>query len=79
MFADEGLSPSGWSNGPGDRYAEHSHSYHKVLYCINGSITFVVDSDEIEVRRGDRLDIPPQTPHAAIVGPDGVACMEAAV
>lgn len=79
IFADEGLSPSGWSNDPGDRYTEHSHSYRKVLYCITGSITFSVDSGEITVRPGDRLDIPPHTPHAATVGPDGVVCMEAAV
>ena len=31
-----------WSNGPGDRYAPHTHSYEKVLYCVDGSITFLV-------------------------------------
>jgi hypothetical protein len=34
-----------WSNGPGDRYAPHMHSYEKVLYCVDGSITFVLESD----------------------------------
>src|SRR5439155_1193075 len=33
-----------WSNGPGDRYAAHNHSYEKVLYCVDGSITFVLES-----------------------------------
>ncbi len=36
----EGLQPYRWSNGPGDVYAAHSHTYHKVIYVINGSITF---------------------------------------
>ena len=31
-----------WSNGPGDRYAPHSHGYEKVLYCVEGSITLAV-------------------------------------
>jgi len=34
----QGLSPYSWSNGPGDTYAVHSHSYEKVLYCVRGSI-----------------------------------------
>ena len=25
----EGLSPYAWSNGPGDRYAVHSHTYEQ--------------------------------------------------
>ena len=27
----EGLDPSPWSNGPGDRYAAHEHGYDKVI------------------------------------------------
>jgi mannose-6-phosphate isomerase-like protein (cupin superfamily) len=78
-FDDERLSPSWWSNGPLDRYAPHSHAYHKVLYCERGEITFIVpDSGEFRLRPGDRLDIPPGTVHSAIVGPEGVTCVEAA-
>ena len=74
----EGLSPSWWSNGPGDQYAAHSHAYHKVLYCAEGSITFRLDNGrEFELAPGDRLDIPPGTSHSAAVGPRGVTCVEA--
>jgi quercetin dioxygenase-like cupin family protein len=67
----------GWSNGPGDRYAEHDHPYTKVLYCITGSIDFVLgDGRRISLRPGDRLVLPPRTPHSAIVGPEGCACAE---
>lgn len=79
FLRDEGLSPRWWSNGPGDRYSAHSHSYHKVLYCARGSIRFSLDSgEEIDLDPGDRLEIPPQTSHSAVVGPSGVSCVEAA-
>jgi quercetin dioxygenase-like cupin family protein len=78
-FRAEGLSPSWWSNGPGDQYAAHSHRYHKVLYCAEGSITFRLDEtgQEFEIGPGDRLDIPPGTTHSARVGRTGVVCVEA--
>jgi mannose-6-phosphate isomerase-like protein (cupin superfamily) len=80
LFRDEGLSPSWWSNGPGDTYAPHSHPYHKVLYCASGSITFRLEAagEELEMNPGDRLDIPPGTVHSARVGDRGVSCTEAA-
>ncbi len=78
-FDREGLSPREWSNGPGDAYTEHSHPYHKVLYCLAGSITFILprSGERIALAPGDRLDIEPGTPHAAVVGPAGVECAEA--
>jgi mannose-6-phosphate isomerase-like protein (cupin superfamily) len=79
VYADAGLSPSWWSNGPHDRYSPHSHAYHKVLFCAQGSITFLVPgAGEFTLGPGDRLDIPPGTVHSAVVGPEGVTCVEAA-
>ena len=66
-----------WSNGPGDIYASHSHSYHKVLYCVEGSIAFTVDGEQVEMHPGDRLDLTAGTMHSATVGPGGVMCLEA--
>ena len=78
-FAREGQTPHSWSNRPHDRYAAHSHPYHKVLYCVGGSITFRIEDsgEDVELAPGDRLDIEPQTEHSAIVGANGVECMEA--
>ncbi|MEX1253160.1 MAG: cupin domain-containing protein [Dehalococcoidia bacterium] len=78
LLRSEGLTPRWWSNGPGDRYAAHDHPYHKVLYCASGSIRFVVGGANVDLSPGDRLDIPPGTPHSAVVGPEGVTCAEAA-
>jgi quercetin dioxygenase-like cupin family protein len=77
-FSAEGLEPSSWSNAPGYSYAEHEHPYHKVLYCVSGTITFHTPHGDIEMSAGDRLDLPPGTRHSATVGSDGVTCMEAA-
>ncbi len=77
-FELEGLHPSEWGNAPGDQYSWHSHDYHKVLYCVSGSIVFHTEEGDFELEPGDRLDVEPGTGHSATVGPDGVRCMEAA-
>ncbi len=67
----------GWSNAPGDTYAEHDHGYAKLLYCTRGSIDFVLaDGSRIAMRPGDRLVLPPRTRHSAVVGGEGCACVE---
>ena len=67
-----------WSNGPDDRYAAHSHPYEKVLYCVDGSITFVLERDgrQVVLKAGDRMVLPAGTQHSAIVGPAGCTCIE---
>ena len=79
LMRDEGLAPHGWSNGPGDRYSTHSHTYHKVLYCVRGSIRFVAGATgaSFDLSPGDRLEIPPGTSHSAVVGRQGCSCLEA--
>lgn len=78
IFAEEGLLPRVWSNSPGDTYPWHRHPYHKVLVCVEGSITFHTREGDVHLEVGDRLDLPPETEHAATVGPRGVTCWEAA-
>ena len=79
FFKARGLHPTQWSNGPGDVYGVNSHPYCKTLFCLQGSITFSLPehSCDVELRPGDRLIIPPGIRHAALVGPDGVTCIEA--
>ena len=67
-----------WSNGPGDRYAPHSHGYEKVLYCVEGSIRFRLENEgrTLELKAGDRMVLPLGTVHSAVVGTDGCTCIE---
>ena len=73
----EGLDPGAWSNGPGDRYDSHDHVYDKVIVVASGSITFGLDDGPTELTEGDRLELPAATAHDAIVGGNGVVCLEA--
>jgi len=76
---DEGMEPIRWANASGDRYAVHNHDYHKVVYCVEGSIWFSITDDHdrtFELQPGDRLDIPPGIRHGAMAGMDGVTCLE---
>jgi uncharacterized protein YjlB len=79
LMTDEGLSPYAWSNGPHDIYAAHSHSYNKVIYVVQGSITFGLPElgKQLTLKAGDRLDLPARTVHDAVVGAQGVVCLEA--
>jgi cupin domain len=77
-FESAGCSdPRSWGNAPGDAYGWHSHGYHKVLFCLSGSITFHLRDGDARLAPGDRLDIEPRAEHAATVGPQGVQCIEA--
>ncbi|MGE3272613.1 MAG: cupin domain-containing protein [Chloroflexota bacterium] len=75
----EGLEPYSWQNDPGYVYPPHQHPYHKVLYCARGSIRFDLPGEgrSVQMTAGDRLDLPAGTAHGAVVGPDGVLCLEA--
>ncbi|SRR5579885_1304638 len=82
----EGLAPYSWSNGPGYRYAAHTHSYEKVLYCVQGSIRFILpdrlstsgEAEAVDLAPGDCMILPANTAHSALVGAQGVTCIEAA-
>lgn len=79
IYSREGLEPYAWSNGPGDVYSPHSHSYHKVIYVVRGSITFGLPErgDSVDLQAGDRLELGRGVRHSARVGPQGVTCLEA--
>lgn len=74
----EGLSPHVWSNGPHDVYVAHSHAYAKVIYVVSGSITFGFPETDrnLTLNAGDRLDLPKGIVHDALVGSQGVVCLE---
>ncbi|MDQ4076627.1 MAG: cupin domain-containing protein [Chloroflexota bacterium] len=78
-LADEGVDPYRWSNGPGDVYSAHRYAYHKVIYVVRGSITFGLPEhgEEVTLHAGDRLELPAGVAHDAVVGGEGVVCLEA--
>ena len=79
ICAEQSLRPYTWSNGPHDTYAAHTHSYAKVIYVVRGSITFGLPelNQQLTLNAGDRLDLPANVVHNAVVGSQGVVCLEA--
>ncbi len=79
LLAQDDLHPYRWSNGAYDDYGAHTHPYDKVIYVVSGSITFALPDfgKQLELKAGDRLDLPRGTVHSAVVGPQGVVCLEA--
>lgn len=75
----DGLSPYRWSNGPHDVYNAHEHAFHKVIFVVSGSITFgfPIEGEPTTLYPGDRLELPAHIRHNAVVGVDGVVCLEA--
>jgi quercetin dioxygenase-like cupin family protein len=82
-FAEEmralGHPVSECSNGPGYRYAAHSHPYQNILCCLEGSIVFHVNDRDVRLSAGDRTVIEVGVEHSATVGASGVRCAEAHV
>lgn len=78
LMVDEGLDPYSWSNGPFDVYSAHSHNYGKVIYVVQGSITFGLPElgKSLTLKAGDRLDLPAGVVHDAHIGSEGVMCLE---
>ncbi|MBN1992921.1 MAG: AraC family ligand binding domain-containing protein [Anaerolineae bacterium] len=68
-----------WSNAPEDVYASHTHGYHKIICVVKGSIRFDLSTrhETFHLKAGDQLELPAGLRHSAIVGPDGVTCLEA--
>ena len=79
ILDEENLHGYRWSNGPGDVYSAHTHSFNKVIYVVSGSITFgLPDSGEqVTLNLRHRLNLPAGVAHNAIVGSKGVVCLEA--
>jgi quercetin dioxygenase-like cupin family protein len=75
----EGLQPYEWRNAAGDKYSPHRHTYNKVIYVARGAITFGLPElgQAITLVAGDRLDLPAGILHDAVVGAEGVVCLEA--
>ncbi len=79
LLSEQGLAGYRWSNSPGDTYSRHSHPFHKVIFVVQGSIKFVLPESDVQVtlNPGDSLDLSKDVIHEAVVGPQGVICLEA--
>jgi quercetin dioxygenase-like cupin family protein len=56
----------------GARVPLHSHHNEQVTYILEGALHFYIDNQEITVKAGEVLCIPPNMPHEAVALEDTV-------
>ncbi|MCL4252306.1 MAG: cupin domain-containing protein [Anaerolineae bacterium] len=81
LLHKENLRPYMWDAKPNQRQAVHSHNTQTVLYVVSGLLEIHLPDDNLQVqlRSGDRIDIPANIRHSTIVGKNGARCAEANV
>ncbi len=81
LMQEQGMRPYMWTNSANYRHAVCSHGYDKVLYVVEGVLEFTLpDSNQrVNLRAGDRIEIPTGTRYGIIVGSSGVKCVEASI
>lgn len=68
---NEGFNPIKFENDPGDNYSPHQHPETKLLAFLDGEMEVKAGEENFSCRKGDKLIIPGNTFHSAIVGPTG--------
>ena len=68
---EEGFSPLTITDNPGFVYHPHQHAQTKYLVCLEGSMKVTVNSKTYDFEPGDKLIIPGNTKHSALVGENG--------
>ena len=67
----EGFDPLPINDPPGHVYPSHRHATTKLLVFLKGSMEVEVAGQKYSCRSGDKLIIPGNVEHAALVGPEG--------
>lgn len=68
---EEGFEPVKIVNSPGDIYSQHSHPETKLLAILKGSMVVKVEEQTYMLKSGDKLVIPSEMTHSAVVGEEG--------
>ncbi len=68
---DEGFDPIRISDSPGTVYSPHSHPETKLLAFLQGTMQVRTEGQTYHCTPGDKLIIPGNVEHSALVGPEG--------
>ncbi|KND48683.1 MAG: hypothetical protein AB200_03100 [Parcubacteria bacterium C7867-005] len=60
-----------WHDEPDTEYPEHAHKGAAALYILEGGVALDIGDEKIELREGDRFDVPAGKSHTAKVGSTG--------
>ena len=67
----DGFDPLLITDPPGATYPPHIHPETKLLAFLRGSMEVTVEGECFTCKPGDRVLIPGNIEHSALVGPDG--------
>lgn len=73
ILKDEGFkNVYTWHDDSGTKYPKHSHKDKVTIIITSGSVTFYFsDGSTKKISKNERFDVPVNTEHEAIVGPEG--------
>jgi quercetin dioxygenase-like cupin family protein len=60
----EGMVTAWWSDVPGTRMPTHAHAFPETRWVVEGYLRVTAGNEAVELGPGDRLDLPPNLPHA---------------
>lgn len=63
----EGMITAWWSDNPGTTVPPHTHAFAETRWVLEGYMRVTVGNESVELGPGDRLDLPPNLPHATEV------------
>ncbi len=68
-----------YSDLPGTKYGRHKHPFEDFIVIVSGKMKIVTDTAEWTLKPGDRLDLPANTVHSAVmIGREEVQYLSAA-
>jgi quercetin dioxygenase-like cupin family protein len=60
-----------WHDDAGTKYPAHAHKDKVSMYILGGGLMFQFGDEEVNLKEGDRFDVPPGKEHTAVVGANG--------
>lgn len=60
-----------WYDSPDFAYAPHAHPTATAHIIIEGQMTITMDGQNLTLTPGQRIDVPANMEHTAVMGPDG--------
>jgi quercetin dioxygenase-like cupin family protein len=61
---------------PGAIAEEHSHEHEQLGIVLRGSLLFRIGDEERDLKPGETWEIPSNTLHRAVAGPDGATVLD---
>lgn len=67
MLQREGKATAWWSDVPGTKTGEQARHWPETRWVVSGYLRVRVGAETYDLGPGDRLDLPPDTPHTTEV------------